>query len=60
MISEELLQILACPACDERPPLRLEGETLVCTKCARVYPIVDGIPHLIVEEATEPAEGKNA
>jgi uncharacterized protein len=60
VISEDLLSILACPACDERPPLRLEGETLVCTKCARVYPIVDGIPHLIVEEAVEPGKGGDA
>ena len=61
MISEDLLQILACPACDERPPLRLEGEFLICTKCARKYPIVDGIPHLLVEDAVEPdGEGAKA
>ncbi len=54
MVSEELLAILACPACDDRPPLKLEGEFLVCTKCGRKYPIVDDIPHLLVEEAIEP------
>ena len=29
----------------------LEDSHLVCTACARRYPIVDGIPALIVERA---------
>lgn len=52
-LSEELLAVLACPACDERPKLRLEGDRLVCPICGRAYPIVDGIPHLLVEEADD-------
>jgi uncharacterized protein YbaR (Trm112 family) len=52
MIDAKLLEILACPACDERPPVELEGETLVCTVCKRIYPIRDGIPVMLVEEAT--------
>lgn len=54
MVSEELLAILACPACEERPPLTQEGDFLVCTVCRRKYPVVDDIPHLLVEEAIEP------
>ena len=53
-IDSALLSILACPACDDRPPLREEGETLVCDKCHRVYPVRDGIPVLLPEEATIP------
>lgn len=57
MIDEKLLAILACPACDTRPPVRLQGERLVCTRCRRAYPIRDGIPIMLVEEATvEPEE----
>ncbi|GMV37992.1 MAG: hypothetical protein AMXMBFR61_25000 [Fimbriimonadales bacterium] len=56
MVSEELLAILACPACDERPPLTQEAGFLVCTVCRRKYPVVDDIPHLLVEEAIEPDE----
>lgn len=53
-LSEELLRILACPACDDRPPLRQESEdSLVCDKCQRRYPIRDGIIELLVEEGTE-------
>jgi len=56
MIDPKLLEILACPACEDRPPVRLEGETLVCDKCHRVYPIKDDIPEMLVESATIPGE----
>jgi uncharacterized protein YbaR (Trm112 family) len=55
-LDPELLKILACPACDDRPPLRLDGETLVCDKCRRVYPVREGIPILLVDEAAIPEE----
>lgn len=54
MLDPKLLELLACPACNDRPPLREDGETLVCDKCHRVYPIRDGIPELLVESATIP------
>jgi uncharacterized protein len=40
---------LACPAC--LGALRLETAVVVCSSCGRLYPIVDGIPVLIVERA---------
>ena len=49
MIDKELLDILACPAC--KTPVRLEGERLVCAQCGRRYPIRDGIPVMLIEEA---------
>jgi len=49
-----LLAQLACPACFGG--LRLDGAHLVCIACHRVYPIVDGIPALIVERAETIAE----
>ena len=54
MIDEELLQILACPACHE--PVRVEGERIVCTGCGRRYPIRDDIPIMLFDEAENPAE----
>jgi uncharacterized protein YbaR (Trm112 family) len=55
-----LLEILACPAC--HAPLRDESadaETpeLVCTgkDCGLAYPVRDGIPVLLVDEARRPA-----
>ena len=49
MIDKDLLDILACPAC--KTPVRLEGERLICAQCARRYPIRDGIPVMLIEEA---------
>ena len=50
MIDQELLDILACPACKE--PIRPHGDLwLVCDSCLRRYPIRDGIPILMIEEA---------
>lgn len=56
MISKELLDILACPACDERPPVNLSDDKqyLVCEKCNRHYPIRDDIPVMLVDEAEIP------
>lgn len=48
MISQELLDILVCPAC--RTKVVLDGELLVCGGCGRRYPIRDGIPVMLIEE----------
>ena len=57
MIDKELLDILACPAC--KTPVRLDGERLVCTQCGRRYPIRDGIPVMLIDEAEGgPTEAK--
>lgn len=51
-----LLEILACPAPDHGA-LRAEvagaarEEYLTCTSCGRGYPVRDGIPVLLLEEA---------
>jgi len=54
-LDPKLVTLFACPACDNRPPLRLDGQTLICDQCRRVYPIRDGIPVLLIDEATIPA-----
>ncbi len=43
---------LACPAC--LGDLSVVGQALACAACARHYPIVDGIPVLIVDKSTPP------
>jgi uncharacterized protein YbaR (Trm112 family) len=61
VISQDLLEILACPACESRPKVALEGQDkLVCTACGRRYPIRDDIPVMLVEEAELPAGGSPA
>ena len=54
-ISKELLDILACPVC--RVEVRLDGDRIVCTQCGRRYPIREGIPVMLVDEA-EGADGE--
>ena len=52
-----LLEVLACPA-DHHAPLMLgspsdpEADALTCSDCGRVFPIRDGIPVLLLDEAT--------
>lgn len=55
MIDKELLDILACPAC--KADVKLEGEKIVCVSCGRRYPIREGIPVMLIDEAEWP-EGK--
>ncbi|HXH60933.1 MAG TPA: Trm112 family protein [Fimbriimonadaceae bacterium] len=51
-MDDDLLELLACPRCDARPPLQERDGTLVCTVCGRSYAIVDGVPQLTIEDAT--------
>jgi uncharacterized protein len=52
-LDPQLLDILACPD-THHAPLEYDesGQTLTCTECARVFPIRDGIPVLLLDEAT--------
>ncbi|WP_030194128.1 Trm112 family protein [Streptomyces sp. NRRL S-87] len=56
-----LLEILACPACHASLEDRSADESapeLICTgkdDCGLAYPVRDGIPVLLVDEARRPA-----
>jgi uncharacterized protein YbaR (Trm112 family) len=52
VIDKELLEILACPL--DKQPVDLDGDRLICRSCGRRYPIRDGIPVMLVEEAELP------
>lgn len=59
MIDKELLDILACPAC--KSDVKLENDKIVCTSCGRRYPIRDGIPVMLIDEAeTPPSAGQRS
>jgi len=53
MISADFLEILRCPL-DPRQRLTLEGDRLICQRCAVVYKIKDGLPVLVADEAELP------
>jgi uncharacterized protein YbaR (Trm112 family) len=50
-ISEQLLEILVCPACRARVEMVADGSGLKCAECKRVYPIRDDIPVMLIDEA---------
>jgi uncharacterized protein YbaR (Trm112 family) len=55
-VSQELLDILVCPACKSPVKLTADGQGLKCGQCHRVYPIKDDIPVMLVDEAKIEAE----
>jgi uncharacterized protein len=52
-VDKQLLEILVCPA--DHGPLTEEGDRLACGRCRRRYPVRDGIPVMLIEEAEQPA-----
>lgn len=55
-VDKELLEILACPV--DHSALREEADQLVCRDCGRRYPVRDGIPVMLVDEAEVPPAGR--
>ncbi len=55
-LSEELLQILACPVCIQPVRALPDDRGLECSACGRIYPIRDGFPVMLPEEATPPTK----
>jgi uncharacterized protein YbaR (Trm112 family) len=51
-ISEQLLEILVCPADHAKLELKPDRSGLKCVDCKRVYPIRDDIPVMLIDEAT--------
>ena len=55
MVDPRLLDILCCPAERDGQPchgnLLERPDGLFCTACGLLYPIVDGIPVMLAEEA---------
>ena len=51
VVDPDLLKILACPICPERPAISLVGHYLVCGQCHNAFPVRDGIPQLTPEDA---------
>jgi uncharacterized protein YbaR (Trm112 family) len=54
VISKELLNVLACPACKNAITLakyHKEANGLECQTCNCIYPIKNGIPVMLIDEA---------
>ena len=64
-LEPQLLEILACPGPDHgtlRPGTGQDPEAdfLTCTACGRAYPVRDGIPVLLLDEAVGGPTGTGA
>jgi uncharacterized protein YbaR (Trm112 family) len=61
-LDPRLMDILACPSQDHAPlragtPDDPDADVLTCTACGRRYPVTDGIPVLLLDEAIDPDPG---
>jgi uncharacterized protein len=59
-LDPELLEILVCPN-DRGEVTYLEDEAvIVCGSCGYRYPVRDGIPVMLIDEAEKPSGGARA
>ena len=54
VLDQRLLDILVCPDCHGAVEHKERRHLIVCTACGLRYPVRDGIPVMLVEEATRP------
>ena len=54
-LSENLWEVLACP-CEDHGAVIADDETqeIVCTVCRRRFPVRDGVPVMLLDEALIP------
>ena len=50
-IPKDILAILVCPVCKKPVHAAPDGSGYKCEACRRVYPVRDGIPVMLPEEA---------
>ena len=51
-VPSQLLEILVCPKCRGDLEYRTQESALLCHRCKLRYPVRDGIPIMLIDEAT--------
>jgi uncharacterized protein len=51
-LSPQLLEILVCPKCKGPLEYRETESCFVCHSCRLRYPVRDGVPVMLIDEAT--------
>lgn len=51
-LDQQLLEILICPACHGDIEYKERRQVILCKACGLQYPVRDGIPVMLVEEAS--------
>jgi len=55
MVADDLIELLICPNCKGRIEYRPDDAIIVCIgECRYEYPVVDDIPHMLIDEAKKP------
>jgi len=57
-VDPALIQLLVCPACHGSIEYKDRRNLIICTVCGLHYPVRDGIPVMLVDEATRPQPRK--
>jgi len=50
-VRPELMEILACPKCKQAVQLAEDQLSIACPSCRLRYPVRDGIPVMLIDEA---------
>lgn len=50
-LNKSLIDILACPKCKGGLELAADESEFRCQACRLAYPVIEGIPNFIIEEA---------
>ena len=58
-VSPKLIELLVCPVCKTPVKLTPDSDGLRCASCRLIYPIRDGFPVMIKDEA-HPESGAEA
>lgn len=53
-VDRKLIDLLVCPACRGSIEYKDRRNLIICMSCGLQYPVRDGIPVMLVEEAAKP------
>jgi len=56
-LTPQLLEKLACPGCKNKLDYEDKNNRLICRKCSLGFPVVNGIPVLLIGEAEKIKQG---
>ncbi|MTV26009.1 Trm112 family protein [Nitriliruptoraceae bacterium ZYF776] len=56
-LDERLLDVLVCPECRSALEHKERRHVLLCLGCGLAFPVRDGIPVMLVDEATRSRRG---
>jgi len=50
-MDKKQIEMMACPECHGKLEYLKESKELSCEKCQLAFPVLDGIPVMLIEEA---------